>query len=40
MFYYEQVKYMRMFEMLNNLMSCHIQSFMHNTDQLDRTGMI
>jgi len=40
MFYQEQAKYMRMFDMINKLMSCHMMSFMRGPQQLDRTGEI
>jgi len=41
LFYNEQSKYIHMFDMVNRLMSCHFQSFLHAPEQLfDRTGMI
>lgn len=38
MFYYEQAKYIQMFDVINKLMSCRIPSFMNGPQQMDRPG--
>ena len=38
MFYDEQAKYMQMFDMINKLMSCHMQSFMSVAREPVRSG--
>jgi len=40
LFYYEQSKYMQMFDMINRLLSCQMQSFMYGPRQIDRSGTI
>jgi len=37
-FYDEQAKYMQMFDVINKLMSCHMQSFISAPRQPDRSG--
>jgi len=40
MFYYEQVRYLQMYDMINRLMSCYMQSHVNGPPQLDRNGNI